>query len=179
MVVCDGVRGVFARGADGRWGLVNGAELAVLEGLGGSSDGASRLRGMGAALSAGAAGPGDLVRLGRCLRSLVEADEVCWAIVPPDLAAAVTVACAWWDRWKAGQWLCWVLSARLEANLLEGLGVGAGWLGWAMWSLLRPQRAWWNGIGWMERLGGEFWAKAGLGFPPLAGHLFYAAWSSR
>ena len=110
---------------------------------------------------AGAAGPGDLVRLGRCLRSVAEADEVCWARVPPDLAAAVTVACAWWGSWKAGQWLCWVLSARLEENLSEALGVGAGWLGWAMWSQQRPPRAWWYGTGWMERLGGEFWEKAG------------------
>ena len=61
-------------------------------------------------------------------------------------------------RWKAGQWLCWVLSARLEENLSEALGVGAGWLGWAMWSLAAPASGrGGTALGWMERLGAAFW----------------------
>ena len=157
VAVCMGVRGVFARGSDGRWGLANGDELAVLEALGGSSKGADRLRAMGAALEAGVAGPGDIAELGRCLRNLERHDLVYSAKVPPYLVPAVTVACAWWNRYKAKDWLCWVLGARLESNLTDGCGVGAGWLGWDIAFTDLPRRAWWNGSEWLERLGEGFW----------------------
>ena len=161
VVVCEGVRGVFARGADGRWGLANGAELAVLEGLGGSSEAISRLRGMGAALEAGVAGPGDLGELGRCLRGVASSAAACSARGPSYLVGAVTVACARWDHPRASDWLCWVLASRLEGNLSADAGVGPGWLGWevAYWHL--PRRAWWDGSGWLEGLGGAVLGEAG------------------
>ncbi len=159
VVVCDGVRGVFARRADGRWGLANGAELAVLEGLGGPSEAISRLRGLGAALEAAVAGPGDLVALGRCLRGLESSVEVYAARVPVYLVAAVTAACARWDHPRASDWLCWVLASRLEGNLSAGSGVGPGWLGWDIEYFDSPRRAWWNGCGWLEGLGDGFWGQ--------------------
>ena len=157
VVVCGGVRGVFARRDDGRWGLVNGAELAVLEGLGGPSEPISRLQGMGAALEAGVAGPGDLAELGRCLRSVAESEEVFGARVPPHLVAAVTVACAWWNSCEAWEWLGWAVSARLEGNLSAEAGVGPGWLSWDINAGWPTRRAWWHETSWLEGLGEEFW----------------------
>ncbi|WP_419927103.1 hypothetical protein [Candidatus Poriferisocius sp.] len=159
VLVCDGVRAVFARRTDGLWGLANEAELAVLEGLGGPSEPISRLRGMGAALEAGVAGPGDIAELGRCLRRVAASTEVFEARVPPHLAAAVTVACAWWDHYAAAEWLGWAVSARLESNLSAEAGVGPGWLGWEINAGLRPRRAWWNGCGWLAGLGEGFWER--------------------
>ncbi|WP_419927222.1 hypothetical protein [Candidatus Poriferisocius sp.] len=159
VVVCDGVRAVFARRADGRWCLANGGELSVLEGLGGPPEPISRLRGMGAALEAGVAGPGDIAELGRCLKSVASSTDVFEARVPPHLAAAVTVACSSRGHHKAAEWLCWVLSSRLEENLSADARVGSGWLGWEINSGLLPRRAWWNGCGWLEGLDGEFWEK--------------------
>ena len=159
VVVCGGVRGVYARRDDGRWGLANGVELSVLEGLGGPSEPISRLRGIGAALEAGVAGPGDIADLGRCLRSLATSTEVFAARVPPHLVAAVTVACAWWHKYEAADWLGWVVSARLEANLSAEAGVGPGWLGWEINAGWPPRKVWWRGSEWLEGLGNEFWAR--------------------
>ena len=162
VVVCDGVRGVFARGADGRWGLANGGELAVLEGLGGSWEGVSRLRGMGAALEAGVAGAGDLVELNRCFRSLLESDNAFWAKVPADLVPAVTVACAWWRHVAGGQWLCWVLASRLAGNLSDSWWAGAGWHGWVVQAHPWRDPVRWNGADWIGGLGEGFWDKVAL-----------------
>ena len=159
VLVCDGVRAVFARRTDGRWGLANEAELAVLEGLGGSSEPISRLRGMGAALEAGVAGPGDLGELGRCLKSLASSTEVYGARVPPHLAAAVTVACAWWRSHEAVEWLGWAVSARLEGNLSAEAGVGPGWLSWEINAGWLPRKAWWRGHEWLDGLGDRFWTR--------------------
>ncbi len=158
-MVCDGVRAVFARRADGRWCLANGGELSVLEGLGGPPEPISRLRGMGAALEAGVAGPGDIAELGRCLKSVASSTDVFEARVPPHLAAAVTVACSSRGHHKAAEWLCWVLSSRLEENLSADARVGPGWLGWEINSGLLPRRAWWSGCGWLEGLDGGVWEK--------------------
>lgn len=130
VVVCGGVRGVFARTAGGDWVLTNRGELGVLEGLGGSCDGVSRLRGMEAALAARVAGPGDLVRLGRCLRRVAAAKRVCCVRIPDDLVAAVTVVCAWWEHPAARAWLCWVLSFEHEGNLSGETGAGPGLDSW-------------------------------------------------
>ena len=127
-VVCCGMKGVLAYGR-GRWVLENEAELAVLEGLGGSSEGVGRLRGIAAALDDGAAGPGDVACLNRSLRSIGEVDPVCWAGVSNDLMAATAVACAHWGHPKAVQWLCWALSGSLAHNLSRA-GPPSGWLSW-------------------------------------------------
>ena len=158
-IVCGGVRGVFAPGADGVWRLVNGAELAVLEGLGGSSDGVGRLRGMDEALAARVAGPGDLVLLGRCLRSVADAYAVYQADVADEMAAAVTAACSVWDHTNAVDWLCWALASPLEDNLTEAMGVGAGWQGWEANYANEPTRGRWGGAGCLAGLGDRFWAR--------------------
>ena len=154
--VSGGVRGVFAR-RDGRWVLENESELSVLVGLGANREGMSRLRAMAAALNAGVAGPGDLARLGGCLRSLAESYVVFWVRVPEDLMAAVTVACAHWDHQAAEEWLCWALAQRLAGNLSDALEVEAGWLSWDAWYEERPPHTWWRGTGWMEELDSSFW----------------------
>ena len=122
------MKGVLAH-EHGRWVLENEAELAVLEGLGGSSEGLGRLRGIAAALNEGAAGPGDVTCLNRSLRSIGEVDLVCWAGVRDDLMAATAVACAYWGHPKAVQWLCWALSGRLGHNL-SSAGPPPGRLSW-------------------------------------------------
>ena len=112
---------------------------------------------MAAALNAGVAGPGDLARLGGCLRSLAESYVVFWVRVPKDLMAAVTVACAHWDHQAAEEWLCWALAQRLAGNLSDALEVEAGWLSWDAWYEERPPHTWWRGTGWMEELDSSFW----------------------
>ena len=151
-----GAKGVFAQ-SGGRWVLENESELSILVGLGASREGLVLLQAMVPALNAGVAGAGDLGDLRHLLLALSEADEVCWAYVPEDLVAAVTVACAHWDHEAAEQWLCWALAERLEENLSDGLRVGAGWLCWV--SLYKNRRAetWHRGTGWMDELGSEFW----------------------
>lgn len=158
VVVCGGVRGVFAADRSGVWRLANGGELAVLEGLGGSRDGVGRLRGLDAALAAGVAGPGDLADLARCLRSLSEAREPFAAYAPDELVPAVTVACSVWGSFEASQWLCWALASRLQGNLSDALWVGAGWQCWEA-----RNAAYWEGDRWapgsVDGLGGEFWER--------------------
>ena len=160
-VVCGGVRGVFAPSDDGVWGLANEVELSVLEGLGGPTDGIGRLRGMGEALAARVAGPGDLVLLGRCLRSVAGSCQVFEAEVPAEMAAAVTAVCAVWDHPNAVEWLCWALAARLEDNLSGAWGVGAGWQGWEAHMADRRLRAAYEGGGTVEGLGDRFWLRVG------------------
>ena len=159
VVVCCGVRGVFAPGGDGVWKLVNGAELRVLEGLGGSADGIGRLRGMGEALAAGVAGPGDLVLLGRCLRSVAESYSAFEADIPDEMVAAITVACSVWDHSQAVEWLCWALTAGLEDNLTNTLGVGAGYQGWDAYDDYEATRGRWDGTGVLDELGLRFWRR--------------------
>ena len=159
-VVCGGVRGVFTCTHSGGWVLANSEELRVLEGLGGNSDGVSRLRGMEAALAAKAAGSGDLVRLGRCLLSVASAKRVCYAKVPDDLVAAVTVVCGWWEHPAAQQWLYWVLPLRLGGNLSGAWEVGPGLVSWLA---RREGRSpvWWPELedGWLDELGDAFWER--------------------
>lgn len=161
-----GVKGVFAR-KDGRWVLENASELAMLEALGGSQEGSARLRAMAATLDAGVAGPGDLVRLSKCLQALTDAEEVCWANVPKDLMAAVTVACTHWDHEAAVEWICWVLAARLDDNLTDAWDVEAGWLCWTAKQEDRYPRTWWRTTGWLDGLDSEFWEHLASNQSPL------------
>ena len=163
--VC-GVKGAFAR-KDGRWVLENASELAMLEALGGSQEGSDRLRAMAATLDAGVAGPGDLVRLSKCLQALSDAEEVCWANVPEDLMAAVTVACSHWDHEAAVEWICWVLAARLDDNLTDAWDVKAGWLCWTAKERDRYPRTWWRATGWLDGLDSEFWEHLASNQSPL------------
>ncbi|MDE0614630.1 MAG: hypothetical protein OXI32_09470 [bacterium] len=162
VVVCLGVRGVFAPDAGGVWRLANGAELRVLEGLGGSKTGIGRLRGLDAALEAQLAGPGDLRLLAQCFALLVDryrsAAMVAASLEADGLLAAFTVVCSVVDEYDAAVWLGWALAARMQPNLTGALGVGAGWECWE--ALTRSQ---WAGDRWgqdfCDGLGDGFWER--------------------
>ena len=160
--MCCGVRGVFAPDAGGVWRLVNGAELQVLAGLGGSRTGIGRLRGLDAALEAQLAGPGDLPRLAEGLALLGDryrsAAIVAGCLEAEGLLAAFTVVCSFADEFEVIVWLCWALAARLQPNLTGALGVGAGW---ECWEALA--RSMWAGDRWgsdfPDQLGDRFWKR--------------------
>ena len=164
--MCGGVTGAFVF-RDNRWVLENEAELAVLVGLGGSSDGAGCLRGIAAALNAGAAGPGDVARLNRGLRSIADTEPAWRAHVPDDLMAAAAVACARWAQPKATQWLCWALSARLGHNLSEAGVFGPGRLSFHRRTTSPRFSGHDRDTGWLRWVGAGFWERLASHKDPL------------
>ena len=163
VVVCLGVRGVFAPDAGGVWRLANGAELRVLEGLGGSKTGIGRLRGLDAALAAELAGPGDLRLLASALELLghhyrYNAAVTASSLEADGLLAAFTVVCSEIDDFEAVGWLCWALAAPTQPNLTGTLEVGAGW---ACWEALTQKL--WAGDRWgpdfLDQMGDRFWER--------------------
>ncbi len=154
-VVCDGVKGVIAFRGD-RWVVDNSAELSVLQGLGGSSDGAGRLSALVAALNSGVAKLGDLANLNRALRSIAECEPPCLAHVPVDLRPAAMVACAHWDCLEAAEWLCWALASRLNSNLTD-TSLAAGYMNWELEGKDRAVDEYWLNASWCSMVGESFW----------------------
>ena len=154
-VVCDGVKGVIAFRGD-RWVVDNSAELSVLQGLGGSSDGAGRLSALVAALNSGVAKLGDLANLNRALRSIAESEPPCLAHVPVDLRPAAMVACAHWDCLEATEWLCWALASRLNSNLTD-TSLAAGFMNWELEGKDRAVDEYWLNASWCSMVGESFW----------------------
>ncbi len=127
-VTCDGVRGVFVRGEQG-WALENELEVRMLMALGGSDQALSRFRAMTKVLDAGLAEGRLLSRLSGRLSAIAAAEDVedaCKIRVPGELIPAVAFACAHLAEPNSLEWLAWLLSVRLEDNLVRGPLPGPG-----------------------------------------------------
>ena len=127
-VTCDGVRGVLVKGEEG-WALDNEPEVRTLMALGGSDQALDRLRAMAKTLDAGLADGRLLSRLSGRLSAIAaveEAEEVCEVRMPGELIPAVAFACVHLKDPNSLEWLAWMLSVRLEGNLVSDALPGPG-----------------------------------------------------
>ena len=136
-VVCHGVRGILAK-RQGRWGLDNEHEVRTLLALGGrdytrrwlgtlaSEENADHwlhaiggieyvvdwFQALADTLQAGLIGKGQVSQLNKLLKRLANARSADGVAIPAEMLPAVAYACACLGRWKAAQWLEYMLLSR-------------------------------------------------------------------
>ena len=129
-VTCDGVPGVLVKGADG-WALDNEPEVRMLAAMGGSDQALGRLRALAETLNAGLIDPSGLSLLNKRLAAIAavdDEDDLCRVRVPDEVVPAAAFACAHLGDENSSEWLVWMLSARLDDNLLRNVLPGPGLL---------------------------------------------------
>lgn len=113
-----------------------------------------------APLNAGMIEVEELQQIDRDLQAIADADKVCFADVSSNNAAAVAMACAYWNDPKGAKWLLWALSARLEDNLdpAVGCGEGPGLLAWSYYYKL-DNRGFDRDANWTTQMPPAFWRR--------------------
>ena len=111
-------------------------------------------------LNAGMIEVDELHQLDRDLQAVADADKACFADVPPNNAAAVAMACAYWNDLMGPEWLLWALSARLDDNLdpETGRGQGPGALSWSYYYKL-DRKGFGRDSTWTTAMPAEFWRR--------------------
>ena len=159
-VSVGGVRGVLSLGEHG-WVVDNDSEVRLLEALRGDRGALQRLQALAAVLDAGLVGVWDLRRLNGRLSAIaaVERPEDVWRFgCLVGLLGAVAYVCACCDDERLSRWLGWVLSARLDANLVRGLLPGPGWGSWRVPHRFR-YRSFDRETHWVCEMPESFWSR--------------------
>ena len=116
-----GVRGVLAE-SPGGWMLANEDDVQARTETDASEWVLAWFRAIVATLDAGLVDVSDVGRLNKQLKVIESkpTDELGYVSVPDDLLAGVAYVCACLANWNGSEWLAWILTERLDANLFKG-----------------------------------------------------------
>ena len=158
VVTCDGVPGVLVKGEEG-WALANEPEVKMLAAMGGSDRALGLLRVSAKTLNAGLIDPSMLALLNKRLAALAAVDDeedLCRVRMPDEVVPAAAFVCAHMEDPNSSHWLAWMLSARLEDNLLRNVLPGPGLLTF-QYLESKYERGFDRDARWADEMPSSFW----------------------